>query len=94
MEASNFAELMKTVPPWFLFITVIALGFWFVWSIKHIFTDFKAAVCELKNLISELFEKHDHHETRISKLEARCETTHALKAGGRRIYDSPEDLER
>ena len=89
------ADLLSTVPGWFLVIAVILLvgvvtllGGYFLWSVKGILSGFKEAVEELKELISKLFNKHDDHETRLSSLEGRCDAMHG--PGGRRVFDPKE----
>ena len=84
------AEILKSINPWLLILTVILLGGWFVWSVRNIFEGFAKAVNDLRNLIEKLFDKHDDHETRLSSLEGRCDAMHGPMTGGRRPYD-PKD---
>jgi len=83
-------DMLKSVDPWFLNLSVLLLSGYFLWSIRNIFTGFKEAVEKLANLIDRLYEKHDDHETRISNLEGRCGIASANACGGRRFYDPNE----
>lgn len=69
-------DFMKSVDTWFLVISVVLLGGYFLWSVKGIFADFRTAINELKDLIKELFEHRNDHETRITALETRCDIMH------------------
>lgn len=89
------SDLLKSVDSWFLVLVVIALGGWFVWSVKNIFDGFTRTVGDLQKLIDKLFDKHDDHESRLSELEGHCKAMHGgPDTGGRRFYDPPERLSR
>lgn len=66
--------LLSTVDHWFLVLSAVLLGGYFVWSIKKLFDDLKTAIQELKDTIKELFDHRNDHEARITALETRCET--------------------
>lgn len=64
-------------PVWFLITTIMLMGGavsvlfgYFLWSIKAILT-------EIKDSLKELFNKHDDHESRLSKLEGKCAAQHS-----------------
>lgn len=82
-------DFLKTVDSWFLILVVIFLGGYFLWSVKGIFSDFRSTINELKELIKELFENRNDHESRITALETRCDVMHGNdpRTGGRRYYD-------
>ncbi len=91
-------ELLKTTPTWFLIVSIVLLlaalalfGRYFLWSVNQTLQGFTAAVDELKELIKELFGKHNDHESRISALEGRCNLMHGddHRHPGRRYYDHP-----
>lgn len=70
-------EILKGVPNWFLFIVIFILfsGFstlfvYFLWSMKGILS-------RIESNTKTLFQRYDNHESRISKLEGKCETNHA-----------------
>lgn len=69
-------QQLTTTPLWFILFVVfimsgciILLGGYFLWSMKNIFADLKQSIESLKNLISQLYDKHDDHENRISVIE-------------------------
>lgn len=69
-------EQLSNTPVWFILFVVfimsgiiIFLGGYFLWSLKNVFNDLKQSIESLKNLISQLYDKHDDHESRISKME-------------------------
>lgn len=73
---SRMVEQLSNTPLWFiLFIVFIMSGIivflsgYFLWSIKNVFADLKLAIESLKNLIAQLYDKHNNHENRISIIE-------------------------
>lgn len=72
-------EIYKTTPVWFLLFIIFVMGglltafAWYcTWSIGNIFVDLKSSIMDLKDLIAKLFDKHDNHEERLSRLEGKC----------------------
>jgi hypothetical protein len=90
----QMAEFLKSVDIWFLVLAIIFLGGWFVWSVKKIFGDFTAAVADLRLLIRELFEKHNDHEGRLSRLEGEHNARINGPGYGRRLTDGMEPSPR
>jgi hypothetical protein len=82
-------EFLKTVDNWFLILVVILLGGYFLWSVNGMFSNLQATIKELKDLIKELFEDRNDHESRITALETRCDVMHGNdpRSPGRRYYD-------
>ncbi len=85
------AEFLKSINTWFLVLSVMILGGWFVWSVRNIFDNFTISLDKLNKLIEKLFDKHDGHESRlddherrISAQEGRCDVIHG---SGRRSSD-------
>ena len=69
-------DQLSTAPVWFILFVVfimagglILLGGYFLWSMKNVFADLKQSIESLKDLIHQLYDKHSHHENRISVLE-------------------------
>lgn len=69
-------DQLSNTPVWFILFVVfimsgiiVFLGGYFLWSLKNVFNDLKQSIEALKNLISQLYDKHDDHESRISKME-------------------------
>lgn len=72
-------DILKTTPTWFLLFIILVMGglltgfgAYCTWSIKNIFGDLKESILDLKALIAKLFDKHDDHEERLSRLEGKC----------------------
>lgn len=81
---------LTEAPAWFMQLSVLGLGGYFLWSIKGVLADFKDEVRSLKALIGKLFDQDKDFEKRLSAIEGRCEATH--HPGGRRTYDPEERL--
>lgn len=65
-------EFLKTVPVWFLIVMVIMFGGFSLYSVKQMFASLQATLQELKDLIEELFNNRNNHESRLNVLETRC----------------------
>ena len=62
-------DILKTVDNWFLLLISAALGLWFVWSLKRIFSDLKGSIERLDKTIEKLFAADKDFENRLSTLE-------------------------
>lgn len=71
-------ELIKA-DGWFINLIALGGGCYFLYSAKSILADLKAEITDLKDTIRRIFEKHDDHERRISRIEGICK--------GRRSHD-------
>lgn len=74
-------EFLKSVDSWFLILLVVLLGGYFLYSIKAMFAGLQDTLKELKDLIKELFEDRNTHESRITALETRCAERHTVRSG-------------
>lgn len=69
-------EMLQGVPTWFLFIVIFLLcgaitilfGY-LLWSIKGILT-------QIHGSLTKLFERYESLESRLSKIEGKCERNH------------------
>ena len=77
-------DLLKTIDPWFLNLLVMLLSAYFLWSVRGLFKDLKDSIRDLKQLISDLYDHRNDHETRIVALETRCNERHAVRSGNDR----------
>lgn len=73
-------ELLKTVDAWFLMLSFVLLGGGLLWAVKRMFDDLIGSIKELKDLIKDLFEHRNDHETRITAVEVRCKLLHGDEA--------------
>ena len=64
-----------------LVILVLLLSGYFIWSVK-------SGIKEIKELIKELFEDRNNHESRILRLEVRCGLNHMHQ----RASDNEDEL--
>ena len=88
---------LSNTPIWFILFVVfimsgciILLGGYFLWSMKNIFADLKNSIESLKELISQLYDKHGDHESRISVIEGQL--LHRRKMDTRDLsYDIKEE---
>jgi uncharacterized protein with PQ loop repeat len=69
-------ELLKDIPTPFLFLLIFAMGGvitllfgYLLWSIKGILT-------QIHSSLSKLFERYESVESRLSKIEGKCERNH------------------
>jgi hypothetical protein len=80
-------EFMKSVDTWFLIMSVVLLGGFFLWATKYIFDGLQKSVIDLKDsfktygekmdrVLDELFNHKNDHESRIVALETRCDIQH------------------
>ena len=87
-------DIIKTIDPWFLNMSVIGLAVYFLWSMKALFKDLKDSINELKALIKDLYDHRNDHESRIVALETKCTVQHGgdyepIRVGaGRRAVDN------
>ena len=65
--------MLEQADPWFLRLAVLILSGYFLWSIRKVLADFSDQVKDLKDLLGKLFEHHDNHEQRLSRLEGVCQ---------------------
>lgn len=87
-------DFFSTVDSWFLILSVILLGGYFLWSVQRLFANLEATIDELKELIKELFNHRNDHENRITALETRCDVMHGTdpRLPGRRYYDPRQQI--
>lgn len=64
--------MLEQADPWFLRLAVLILSGYFLWSIRRVLADFSNQVKDLKTLLGKLFDHHDDHEKRLSRLEGTC----------------------
>ena len=86
-------EMIKTIDPWFLNMAVFVLATYFTWSVKGLFKDLKESIADLKNLIKDLYEHRNHHETRLTTLETRCTLHHGDATMERQGHGRKFDVE-
>lgn len=65
-------DLLKGVPSWFL--VLCSMGFFSLLS--FVLLKLNNTLIRFEELFDKVFEKHDDHESRISRLEGKCETNH------------------
>ncbi len=87
------ADQLQTVPLWFLTLAVVVFSGFSVWSLRNIFSGLKESIDNLSKLISNLFAKTDHIETRLSHLEGEHKslTCQIGNSYGRRVTDYNRD---
>lgn len=62
-------ELFKGVDQWFL----ILCGLGFLFLANRSFSKFDETQKRFQELFDKVFERHDNFESRLSKIEGRCE---------------------
>lgn len=70
-------DLLRNTDTWFLVLAVVLLAGYFLWSVKNWMTSLTAAIKELKDTISKLFEDRNNHAQEIAAIKARCEARHS-----------------
>ena len=79
-------EFLKGVDTWFLVLA--AVGFLFM--VNRSFGKFDKTLERFDELFDKVFEKHEKFDTRLSRLEGKCEATdHSIFA--RRAQDRGDD---
>ena len=62
-------DFLKNLPPWFLVLCALAGFFMFMRSLNKL----DGTLNRFEELFDKNFEKHEDHESRISKLEGKLE---------------------
>jgi len=65
-------EILKGVPSWFLMLC--SMGFFSLLS--FVLLKLNTTLGRFEELFDKVFEKHDDHESRLSRLEGKCESNH------------------
>ena len=69
-------DLLKEIPPWFLIICTA--GFFSLISFTML--RLNGTLSRFQVLFDKIFEKHEEHESRISKLEGAHAVNHGVKS--------------
>lgn len=86
-------DMLKSVDKWFLILSVILLGSYFLWSVRSMLNDLKQSIVDLKETIDKLFDLKNDHESRIRALEVRMEVCNSCNGKGhqhRRMTDEDD----
>jgi len=62
-------EILNKIPNWFLVALVAVLLFLCATGLNHTLIKLNQSLDDFKRLIEKLFEKHENHESRLSRLE-------------------------
>lgn len=62
-------DILKIVPNWFLICMVVVLGAMFIRAMNHSFGKLEKTLDRFESLFDKVFEKHEDHESRLSRLE-------------------------
>jgi len=62
-------ELLKNIPNSFLVLIIVVLAYVCTLMLKRSFSQLTVSLNDFKRLIEKLFEKHEDHESRLSRLE-------------------------
>jgi hypothetical protein len=67
---------LQAVPNWFLIFALVLIGSLFIRAMNHSFTKLEKTLDRFEELLDKVFEKHEDHESRLSKLEGAHESNH------------------
>lgn len=69
-------EALKGVDAWFMVFVIACLSPLALWLLSRSINKLDQTIDRFQELIDRLFTKYDDHESRLSKLEGKCETNH------------------